>query len=123
MLNFSRNGTRASAGVSQMTMPSRYRSLIAVPAAAGPVGAETPAPSAAGVAVGSGVADCPDADTVQNSTDTNATATLTSFTSTPGNLASYRRGNSGLLVELAREPERGALAISRARPRGRGQLR
>src|SRR5262245_65846307 len=28
MLNFNRNGTGASGGVSQMTMPSRYRSLM-----------------------------------------------------------------------------------------------
>src|SRR4051812_1292196 len=95
MLNFSRNGTRASAGVSQMTMPSRYRSLIAVPAAADDVWATTPSPSAAGGAVGTGAADCPEADTVQNRTDTNAAATLTSFKSTPGDLASHRRGNKG----------------------------
>src|SRR3954471_8880869 len=80
MLNFSRKGTRASGGVSQITIPSRYRSLFAAPAAFDGVCATTLPPSAAGGAVGSGAADCPEAETVTNRTDTNATATLTSFT-------------------------------------------
>src|SRR4051794_26637668 len=86
MLNFSRNGTLASVGVSQMTMPSRYRSSFG--------GAGVPGAGCTGVlAAASGVtppgvgsvtaiglsgraaAGCAEAAVANDVSDVNATAT------------------------------------------------
>src|SRR5688500_19035279 len=77
MLNFSRKGTFASAGVSQMTIPSRYRSVsvgaevtdTVVCAALPDSGGETAAALSGGAA-----GDCPEAGVVKNRSDVNATA-------------------------------------------------
>ena len=86
MLNFSRKGTFASAGVSQMTIPSRYRSVwvgaevtdTVVCDALPDSGGETAAALSGGAA-----GDCPEAGVVKNSSDGSATATE-ALMQTPG---------------------------------------
>ena len=83
----------ASEGVSQMTIPSRYRSLLVWGAAAGAGCTEVLAGSvdasgaleseAATVLIGCAAGDCPEAEVVKNVADVNANAAET-LMSTPG---------------------------------------
>src|SRR5262245_11186439 len=99
MLNFKRNGTPASAGVSQITMPSRYRSVLAG-AAPGAGCADAPLAESSGavpgraatstVRSGPAAGGCADTGAVNDVTDANATATA-AFTNARGRKPAPRR--------------------------------
>src|SRR5262245_53174908 len=99
MLNLSRKGTDTSAGVSQMTMPSRYRSFFACGVAVDVVCPEAPPGSVAGGGVaGSGPADCPEADVEQSATNIHANAT--------GIVTTARRSTARIWRSIARKRAR-----------------
>src|SRR5262245_50260002 len=96
MLNFNKNGTRASGGVSQMIMPSRYRSSLA------------------GGAVVDAVWDCAETGGAKNVTDVQAAASKALMIVRRTKLAiRLRRLGRSSSSSPRGELDRGARSISR----------